>query len=289
MGEVGVRIERLTEIDRYHECESLQERVWGLDGLDVVPLHLMITMQKNGGLVLGAFDEADRMVGFLLGFLGARDGDVRRPKHCSHMMGVLEEWRGRGVGYRLKLAQREHALSQGLDLVTWTYDPLESLNAALNLGKLGAVCSTYLRDLYGPMTDGLNVGLTSDRFGVDWWIDSERVRTRLSGDRPRPSLAAVLDRDAVLLNPASVGSDGLPRPASVLERPVASIVLVEVPANVRAIKAADMELARKWREQTREALEECFAAGYTASDFVSEEREGVRRSWYVLERGFEGV
>jgi predicted GNAT superfamily acetyltransferase len=289
MGEVGVRIERLSEIDRYHECESLQERVWGLDGIDVVPLHLMITMQKSGGLVLGAFDETDRMVGFLLGFLGACDGDVRRPKHCSHMMGVLEEWRGRGVGYRLKLAQRDHALSQGLDLVTWTYDPLESLNAALNIGKLGAVCGTYVRDLYGPMTDGLNAGLSTDRFCVDWWIDSDRVRTRLSGDRPRPALAAALARDAVVLNPASVGPDGLPRPAAALEQSRASTVLVEIPANVRAIKADDMELAWRWREQTREAFEECFAAGYTVSDFISEEEGGVRRSWYVLERGFKGV
>jgi predicted GNAT superfamily acetyltransferase len=289
MGEVGVRIERLSEIDRYHECESLQGRVWGLDGIDVVPLHLMITMQKSGGLVLGAFDETDRMVGFLLGFLGACDGDVRRPKHCSHMMGVLEEWRGRGVGYRLKLAQRDHALSQGLDLVTWTYDPLESLNAALNIGKLGAVCGTYVRDLYGPMTDGLNAGLSTDRFCVDWWIDSDRVRTRLSGDRPRPALAAALARDAVVLNPASVGPDGLPRPAAALEQSRASTVLVEIPANVRAIKADDMELAWRWREQTREAFEECFAAGYTVSDFISEEEGGVRRSWYVLERGFKGV
>ena len=289
MGGVGVRIERLSEINRYHECESLQERVWGLDGIDVVPLHLMITMQKSGGLILGAFDETDRMVGFLLGFLGARDGNVRRPKHCSHMMGVLEEWRGRGVGYRLKLAQREHALSQELDLVTWTYDPLESLNAALNIGKLGAVCGTYVRDLYGPMTDGLNAGLSTDRFCVDWWIDSDRVRTRLSGDRPRPSLAAVLDRGAVLLNPATVGSDGLPRPAPALERSRASIVLIEIPANVRAIKAADMGLARRWRERTREAFEERFAVGYTVSDFLSEEEGGVGRSWYVLERGCEGV
>ena len=289
MGEMGVRIERLSEIDRYHECESLQERVWGLDGIDVVPLHLMITMQKSGGLVLGAFDGTDRMVGFLLGFLGARDGDVRRPKHCSHMMGVLEEWRGRGVGYRLKLAQREHALNQGLDLVTWTYDPLESLNAALNIGKLAAVCSTYVRDLYGPMTDGLNVGLCTDRFCVDWWIDSERVRTRLSGERTRPSLAVALARDAVVLNPASVGSDGLPRPAPSVRKSRASIVLVEIPANVRAIKAADMGLARRWREQTQGIFEGCFAVGYAVSDFISEEEGGVRRSWYVLERGLEGV
>ena len=125
-----MRIEKLTTIEHFHECESLQERVWDLEQTDIVPLHLLITIAKSGGLVLGAFDGAGRMVGFLLGFLGARDGDVSCPKHCSHMMGVLAECRGRGVGYRLKLAQRDHALSQGLDLATWTDPPPPSLMPA---------------------------------------------------------------------------------------------------------------------------------------------------------------
>jgi len=289
MGKANVRIERLTTIEHFHECEVLQGRVWGLTETDVVPLHLLITLQKSGGLVLGAFDSQEQMIGCLVGFLGSRDGDPRRPKHCSHMMGVLEEWRGRGVGQSLKLAQREHALSQGLDLVTWTYDPLESLNAALNIGKLGAVCSTYVRDLYGPMTDDLNAGLSTDRFQVNWWIGSERVRDRLSGEPARSSLAAILECGGVLLNPATMGSDGLQRPSSESKRPDASTVLVEIPAQIRAIKAKDMPLARQWRIQTREIFETCFVAGYVITGFTSEVLHGTRRSYYALEKDCEVV
>ncbi len=289
MGGGRVRIERLTTIEHFHECESLQERVWDLEKTDIVPLHLLITIAKSGGLVLGAFDGANRMVGFLLGFLGAREGDVRRPKHCSHMMGVLAECRGQGVGYRLKLAQREHALSQGLDLVTWTYDPLESLNASLNIGKLGAICNTYVRDLYGPMTDGLNAGLSTDRFQVDWWIRSERVAERLTPDRSRRGLAAVLRAGGAILNEATIGPDGFAHPSEEVGSPKASTVLVEIPGHIRAIKVADIETARRWRSQTRALFESCFAAGYTVSDFLSEKRDGTRRSYYVLEQTVRGI
>ena len=229
------------------------------------------------------------MIGILFGFLGARDAAAQQLKHCSHMMGVLEEWRGRGVGYRLKLAQREHALSQGLELATWTYDPLESLNAALNIGKLGVVCNTYFRDLYGEMEDGLNVGLSTDRFQVEWWIASQRVTHRLASGGPRLSLDAALESGAQLLNPATVGPDGLVRPSSVPFEPTADAVLVEIPAHLQAIKASDMELARQWRAQTRDLFERCFAAGYTVTEFISQVRDGVRRSYYVLQRDFEVI
>lgn len=284
-----MRIETLTTIEQFHECETLQGRVWGLTDTDVVPLHLLITIQQNGGLLLGAFDGQGRMIGFLLGFLGARGGDVTRPKHCSHMMGVLDEWRGRGVGYRLKLAQREHALSQGLDLVTWTYDPLESLNAALNIGKLGAVCDTYVRDLYGPMTDELNAGLATDRFQVDWWIRSERVAGRVEGGRPRRGLDEILGASDTILNPAARRADGLLEPCGETRLPGTRRVAVEVPAHARGIKDADLDLASRWRDQTRYLFEGCFAAGYAATEFVSEVTSEDRRSYYVLERQVEGT
>ncbi|MGD9316090.1 MAG: GNAT family N-acetyltransferase, partial [Anaerolineae bacterium] len=131
---MNVLIRPLESIAEFHACEALQRRVWVLpDDLEVVPLHLLLTAQRNGGLVLGAFDGGE-LVGFLFGF-PAYDQDGR-PKHCSHMMGVDPDCQGAGIGYQLKLAQREFALAQGLDLVTWTYDPLESRNAYLNIHKL---------------------------------------------------------------------------------------------------------------------------------------------------------
>lgn len=289
MRKKSIHIEKLTTIQQFRQGEELQKQVWGMSDTDVVPLHLLLTAQKNGGLVLGAFDEEGKMIALLFGFLGARNATAQQLKHCSHMMGVLEEWRGQGVGYRLKLAQREHALAQGLELVTWTYDPLESLNAALNIGKLGVVCRTYFRDLYGEMEDGLNVGLSTDRFQVEWWIASQRVAHRLASGGYRPSLDAALESGAQLLNPATAGPDGLVRPSPASLEPTAETVLVEIPAHVQAIKAADIELARHWRAQTRELLEGCFAAGYTVTEFISQVRDDLRRSYYVLQRDFEVI
>jgi len=106
MHKEDISIEKLTTAQQFHRCEELQGRVWGLSDTDIVPLHLLLTAQKSGGLVLGAFDEEGKMIGFLFGFLGARDAAARQLKHCSHMLGVLEEWQGQGVGYQLKLAQQ---------------------------------------------------------------------------------------------------------------------------------------------------------------------------------------
>jgi len=289
MGGECIRIRDLATTAEFHACEAVQRAVWRTGEAEVVPLHVLITIQRNGGLVLGAFDEADRMLGFLVGFLGGRDGDVSHPKHCSHMMGVLEEARGRGVGYRLKCAQRDRVLRQGLDLVTWTYDPLESLNAALNIGKLGAICSTYIRDLYGSMDDELNAGLATDRFEVDWWIGSKRVAERVGGQRSRRRLSELTDGKRSVLNPAIWRSDGLLEPTNETGPLGDERVAVEIPAWIQAIKTGDPALALRWRAQTGELFEECFAAGYTVTEFASEPGEDDRRSYYVLERNVEVI
>jgi len=289
MHKEDISIKKLTTIEQFHQCEELQRQVWGLNDTDVIPLHLLLIAQKSGGLVLGAFDEEGKMIGLLFGFLGGRDATGRQLKHCSHMVGVLEEWRGRGVGYRLKLAQREHALAQGLELVTWTYDPLESLNAALNVGKLGVVCRTYFRDLYGEMEDGLNVGLSSDRFEAEWWVASQRVVDRVASGEYRPSLDALLESGAQLLNPATAGPDGLVHPSPAPLEPTTETVLVEIPAHLQKMKAADMALAIQWRAHTRQIFERCFAAGYTVTEFISELQGNLWRSYYVLQRNFEVI
>ena len=149
---------RLVETpEELQQAEQLQRIVWPGSDTDVIPSHLLITAAHNGGLVLGAF-LGDRLVGLLFGFAGlSRVGSGWRPKHCSHQMGIHPDFRNRGIGYALKCAQAQIVREQGLDLITWTYDPLLSANAHLNIARLGAICNTYLRDAYGPMRDGLNV------------------------------------------------------------------------------------------------------------------------------------
>ena len=277
----------LETIEQFNACERLQLAIWESQPGEVIPSHMLITFQRHGGLVLGAFDPEGQMIGLSIGFLGltAPDQPLKGKatwQHCSHELGVVRAWRDKGVGYQLKLAQREWVLGQGLDLITWTYDPLEMANAALNLGKLGAVCGCYLRNLYGAMADGLNAGLASDRFEVAWQIRSERVRRRVSEGWNRPSLEALLGAGAVVANPAHVSAAGRVRPAP-LRRLEAQSVLIEVPASFQALKMADLVLAGEWRAHSREAFEACFAAGYCACDVVLSETGGVRRAYYLLQ------
>jgi len=292
MGQGNVSVESLHETEHFYACEEVQKKVWGMDDISVVPAHLLLTAQKNGGLVLGAFNKEGEMVGYLFGFLGTRESTsedqdaAQRLKHCSHMLGVLPEYQTKGIGYLLKLRQREHALSQGLDLVTWTYDPLESANANLNVCKLGVVCDTYLRNIYGEMRAALHVGLASDRFQVDWWVASKRVAERIKKGGEKLSLDEALDRGGKHVNVTTLGPDGLLRPSAHDLSIAAQDVLVEVPAEIQSIKAADTSLAAEWRIHTREIFERYFAAGYVMAEFISELREGLRHSYYVLKPSF---
>lgn len=271
----------------FRAAEAVQRQIWPGTETDVVPLHLLTTAAHNGGVVLGAYD-GERLVGFVFGFLGADEADPDRPamtrlKHCSHMLGVLPEYRDQQVGYRLKLAQRDWVEAQGVRLITWTYDPLEARNAHLNIARLGAVCHTYLRNVYGDMTDGLNAGLPSDRFQVDWWITSARVKERLFGQRAALELDSFLSSEVEILNSSHVApDDGLPRPAPAPRLPANTFALVEIPHAFQAIKAHDMMLAQAWRAQTRALFEYAFASGYLVTDFVSAVHEGRRRAFYVL-------
>jgi predicted GNAT superfamily acetyltransferase len=292
MAEENIFIESLHQIEHFYAHEEVQKKAWDMDDTSIVPAHLLITAQKNGGLVLGAFNEKGEMVGCLFGFLGTQEptseheGLAERLKHCSHLMGVIPEYQTKGVGYLLKLRQREHALYQGLNLATWTYDPLESVNANLNVCKLGVVCKTYLRDIYGELPDARNVGLATDRFEIEWWITSERVVNRIEKGGEKLSLDEMLEVGARQVNVATLGSDGLLRPSVYSLSTTAEDVVVEIPADFQGIKAADMSLATEWRMHTRELFEHYFDAGYVMTEFISEVTEGLRHSYYVLRKGF---
>jgi predicted GNAT superfamily acetyltransferase len=229
--------------------------------------------------LLAAFDGA-KMVGFVFGFLGMESEDKpRQLKHCSHMLAVLPAYRARGLALELKKAQREYLLAQGLELATWTYDPLQAVNAALNLARLGGLVRRYLRDAYGEMSDALNAGVASDRFEVEWWLDSPRVRAQLA--RPDAGSARA---EGQLIYRVEFGAHDLPRIAAESEC-AAKVCRVEIPADFNLIKARDLSLARAWRTQTRATFERAFASGYRAVDVANwQDARGRRRAAYVLER-----
>lgn len=264
--------------------EDLQRAIWPGSETEIVPAHLLITTIHNGGLVLGAFDE-NELVGFIFGFPGLESlPDGPHPKHCSHMLGVLDSHRDSGLGFALKRAQWQMVRHQGLSHVTWTYDPLLSRNAQLNIAKLGAVCNTYLRSQYGDMRDGLNAGLPSDRFQVDWWIRTRRVERRL-GKRSRGTLglSQFQEAESQLIYSPVPRADGLLQPPEHFSAPDDRLVLAEIPPDFLALKSADLSLARDWRFFSREVFETCFAAGFLITDFIFDRPSG--RSLYVLADG----
>jgi len=264
----------------FHAAEELQRAAWGSADIDIAPLHVMLTIAKNGGVVLGAF-AADQLIGFVYGFVGMTDRADAKLKHTSHQMGVRPEWQSRGVGYALKVAQREAVRQQGLRLITWTYDPLESKNAHLNIAKLGAVCNTYICNYYGELRDDINLGLATDRFQVDWWIGSQHVTAHLA--QPSASLAAYLDEGVTILNSVIWNDQELPACANSIEPLPADRFLVEFPADFQAIKRADNTLAIAWRLHLRSICETAFAEGFTVMDYLYE--TGTRaRSFYVLQK-----
>jgi len=274
----------LETLEEMTAVEDLQRAVWPGSETEIVPAHLLITTVHNGGLVLGAFED-EKMVGFAFGFPGLENlPDGPRPKHCSHMLGVLDSHRDSGLGFALKRAQWQMVRNQGLDHVTWTYDPLLSRNAHLNIAKLGTVCNTYRRSEYGDLRDGLNAGLPSDRFQVDWWIRTRRVEQRLSR-RARGTLDLSHFQEAetqVLYSPAH-RPEGWIAPPEHFSSPAGNLALAEIPSDFLALKAADFSLARDWRFFSREVFETAFQAGYLVTDFVFDRASG--RSLYVLTDG----
>ncbi len=266
------------------EVEELQRQVWPGTETEVVPVHLLVTAAHNGGLVLGAF-ENHKMLGFAFGFPGLYQvPDGPRLKHCSHMLGVHPDARDSGIGFALKRAQWQIVRKQGLDRITWTYDPLLSRNAHLNLARLGAVCNTYLREVYGQMRDGLNAGLPSDRFQVDWWINTPRVERRL-GSNPRARLE-LSDFDAAhtpRLYSVSSPTATLIRPPAQFTIPDEALLLAEIPSDFLQLKQINFPLAADWRQFSRAVFESAFAAGYLVTDFIYERSSS--RSFYVLTHG----
>jgi predicted GNAT superfamily acetyltransferase len=252
----SVEIRLVRTHDEFAACEAMSRDIWGAAERNVVPRELLLTMQHNGGVVHGAFLPQGRLVGFCFAFLGRRDGQLRL---CSHQLGVLAEFRGSGIGIALKQAQRYDALRQGYELVTWTFDPLEARNAYINLHRLGCIARVYDRDHYGTMEDDLNRGLPSDRFEAEWWLS-----------RAKPPIVA--DPQVML----RVGTKGEPVRED-LDLGPRTTALIAVPPDFQEVKRRSLELALRWRMESRAAFEAALAAGLIAIDF---RRDGT----YVMAR-----
>jgi predicted GNAT superfamily acetyltransferase len=171
----AITIRDCSSLDDFRQCVAVQKAVWGFEDADLVPLRLFVVAQKIEGQILGAFDPSGHMAGFALAVPALKGSSVYLH---SHMVGVLSEFRGQGIGRRLKLEQRSKALERGINLIEWTFDPLELKNAYFNLERLGAIARRYVENQYGTSSSPLHRGLPTDRLIAEWWLDSPRVIAR---------------------------------------------------------------------------------------------------------------
>lgn len=276
-----IEIREVETVADFKRCHDLQKVAWNMPDIMVIPYIALLTTQKHGGLVLGAYN-GQEMIGFVCGMLARWEG---RFGLYSQRMGVMPAYRSQGVAYQLKAAQRQWAISQGYELIAWTYDPLEGANANLNLAKLGVVVRRYERDLYGESGAGLHAGLNSDRFWAEWHLKSRRVVERLKSPA-RLAPAVLLERHPVV-NEVKWEAADRPRSGEPRLNLTDTPLLVEVPPDIQAMKTTDLTLARAWRMTTRLIFETYFERGYTVTDFATGFLEGQRRNFYLMEANFE--
>jgi predicted GNAT superfamily acetyltransferase len=224
----------------FAECVRIQHAVWG-ESISV-PVPIFVVAHHTGGHILGAFHDG-QMIGFTQAFTALRGGKVFLH---SHVAGVLPQFRDRGVGRRLKLFQREEALRRGIDLIEWTFDPLDLKNGYFNLMRLGVIVRRLLPNCYGVTDSPLHAGLPTDRLVTEWWLDSDRVKALLAGGRAPVSATA--------------------------ER-------VEIPAQFATLREADRGAAARMQAEVREQFQKWFAKDYVATGV-----EGLDRGTdYLLE------
>jgi predicted GNAT superfamily acetyltransferase len=281
-----IRIRDLKTIDEFRQVVELEHAIWGYtDSADTVTVPVFIFTVKRGATLVGAFD-GNRMVGFAYAVVGMKDG---RPTQWSHMAGVLPEYRG-GLGYRLKLEQRARALAQGYDLMEWTFDPLQTLNAHFNFAKLGGVVEEYAENFYGESTSALHRGTPTDRLVVSWRIAEPHVVRRIEPafakatvDKQTSGLRAVSHElgEAPVVNVTAMAGEW---------REVKSIDLtvdqrrlwIEIPTGFTQMQQQAPERALQWRLHVRQMFQAYFAKGYRAVDFVLQREAGFGR--YLLAR-----
>src|SRR5262245_18996487 len=266
----SISIRDIETVPDMHEVEALEKEIWGCEDLDVLPATMLSASRQVGGVLVGAF-ENETLVGFVYGFPGLEDGELI---HHSHMLAVKSHARKLNLGYKLKLAQRERVVAQNITRITWTFDPLQSLNAYLNFNKLGVVADKSKINFYGESTTSFLHQFGTDRLWVSWLIRSDRVSERLNNEVRAPSVPTLPRLVEVRGTEPYVSEE-----SNVLGEPT---VAIEIPADINALQREDPALALRWREATREAFTNAISLGYLVQDFFRRPTSAGSLGVYVL-------
>jgi len=284
---MSLQIQPLRALEEMDPVVALQRTYWGDEGEALVPVHMLFSLAAHGGHVLAATD-GDAVAGVVMGMLGTDTEHSDRPAAenlyvYSKRMIVSRDYRNQGLGSRLKFAQREFTLAQGVTKVVWTFDPMLAPNAHLNLHKLGGMSRSYREDYYGTTTAGLSPDGTSDRLYLEWMLEDDGVAARAAGEWVDQSVQDYLNGGAFIINPAQVEGDQVV-PGDILDAETETI-LVQIPTNYTVLLKEQPDLAKEWRMHSRDTLGERMRTGYIVRDFVSQVSEdGVRHGFYVLQQ-----
>lgn len=275
-----ITIRRAETVADYRACQEAQRRAWGIteDGY-VIPIATMAGANLHGGLVLGAFLPNGEAVAMSFAFLGRIEGRL-----ClySQLTGVMPGYQSQGLGYRIKMHQRDLCRAEGIGCIAWAFDPLQAGNAHFNLGRLGATAGRYVDNMYGERTDALNAGIPTDRLIAEWDTDEGTYR----GIAP----------DAVMVLPRLIHTiagqggesepDAEPVPVGITSSPSreSTSCLLEIPAEIARLRRERPERAERWRLAVRDAFRLAFTLGYRAVSFVRDDTATPRRMFYVMRR-----
>jgi predicted GNAT superfamily acetyltransferase len=265
----------------FRVIEDLQQVAWRFSDRDIVPFASIIASQWAGAVVLIA-TEGESIIGFVFGFPAFEHGRV---SIHSHMLAVKPEFRNCQAGFYLKLVQRQWVLENGISEITWTFDPLQSLNAHLNFNKLGVISDQYIVNFYGEASSSpLHQGFGTDRLWVRWVLESDRVKERIDGSRKERARPHTSLQEAGIEMALVTNEGNRPRVHEFEARLRGNRCLIEIPHDIGAFKQREPQAAAEWRSATRAAFQAALEAGFVVEEFWNVDGGAAPRWFYGLNR-----
>lgn len=279
MNSENVKIKSLETLEEMKLVVDLQRDIWGYGNPNAAfpyPDRCLFEFAESGGLIGGAFVD-DKIIGFSAAWLG-KDKKLNKQYLHSQLVGILEDYRSFGIGEKLKLHQREYAQSIDIDLIKWTFDPLKTRNANLNIRKLRAIVRTYTPDYYGNLQSAFNKGLATDRFWVEWYVNSSRVTNKEIQTSLEPG-----NIDSLSINQIK-DENGLSRIDSYNLNKNQEVLFIEVPNNFDEILDKDIQVAKDWQSSFRDIFQSYFHKGYILTDFLVQKSGDKTRTYYQVSK-----